>query len=105
MRLLLTGASGYLGGFIAAGARAAGDHVTALGRGDAGLDGFIPFDLGAAPPDLPRADALVHAAFDHVPGRYRGGEGDDPAGFTARNRDGSARLFDASQAAGIERRL
>lgn len=103
MRLLLTGAGGYLGRFIAANARAAGDHVTALGRHDAGLDGFIPFDLGHAPPRLPRADALIHGAFDHVPGRYRGGEGDDPAGFMARNRDGSTRLFDAAQAAGIGR--
>jgi len=103
MRLLLTGASGYLGRFIAANARVDGDHVTALGRNDPGLDGFIPFDLGDALPRLPPADALVHAAFDHVPGRYRGGEGDDPAGFLARNRDGSARLFDAVQAARIPR--
>ncbi len=103
MRLLLTGAGGYLGWFIAANAQAAGDHITALGRRDPGLGGFIPFDLGHAPPALPPADALVHAAFDHVPGRYRGGEGDDPAGFLARNRDGSVRLFDAAQAAGIGR--
>ncbi|MGS4944197.1 NAD-dependent epimerase/dehydratase family protein [Meridianimarinicoccus sp. RP-17] len=103
MRLLLTGASGYLGQFIAARTKAAGFSVTALGRRDPGLDGFIPYDLGAAPPALPPADGLVHAAFDHVPGRYRGGEGDDPAGFIARNRDGSARLFDAAQAAGIPR--
>lgn len=103
MRLLLTGASGYLGRFIAANARAAGDHVTALGRRDPGVGGFIPFNLGKPPPTLPPADALVHAAFDHVPGRYRGGEGDDPVGFIARNRDGSARLFDAAQTAGLPR--
>jgi nucleoside-diphosphate-sugar epimerase len=103
MRLLLSGAGGYLGRFIAAHAKATGDHVTALGRRDPGYDGVVPFDLGHPPPRLPRADALVHAAFDHVPGRYRGGEGDDPEGFQARNRDGSLRLFDAVQAAGIAR--
>jgi nucleoside-diphosphate-sugar epimerase len=103
MRLLLTGASGYLGRFIAADAQAAGDHVTALGRRDTGLDGFLPFALDTRPPPLPPADALIHAAFDHVAGRYRGGEGEDPEGFLARNRAGSARLFDAAQAAGIAR--
>lgn len=103
MRLLITGAGGYLGRFIVARALAGGAQVTALGRSDPGLGGFIPFDLGSPPPALPQADALVHAAFDHVPGRYRGGEGDDPAEFMARNRDGSARLFDAAQAAGIGR--
>ncbi len=103
MRVLIAGAGGYLGRFIAAHAVAAGAQVTALGRSDPGLGGFMPFDLGTPPPALPPADALVHAAFDHVPGRYRGGEGDDPAGFMARNRDGSARLFDAAQAAGIAR--
>lgn len=103
MKLLITGAGGYLGRFIAARAVAEGAEITAFGRSDPGLGGFIPFDLGSPPPALPQADALVHAAFDHVPGRYRGGEGDDPAGFMARNRDGSARLFDAAQAAGIGR--
>ncbi|GAD54512.1 NAD-dependent epimerase/dehydratase family protein [Limimaricola cinnabarinus] len=39
-------------------------------------------------------------AFSHLPGRYRGGEGDDPEGFLARNRDGSLRLFKEAHAAG-----
>ncbi|PWR04021.1 NAD-dependent dehydratase [Meridianimarinicoccus roseus] len=103
MRLLLTGASGYLGGFIAARARAEGTALTVLGRKAPDSGGWLRFDLDAPPSALPAADALVHAAFSHVPGRYRGGEGDDADGFVRRNRDGSARLFDAAQAAGIGR--
>ncbi|MFD2815453.1 NAD-dependent epimerase/dehydratase family protein [Paracoccus aerius] len=41
-------------------------------------------------------DALIHCAFAHAPGRYRGGEGDDPGGFLRLNRDGTRRLFDAA---------
>jgi UDP-glucose 4-epimerase len=42
-------------------------------------------------------DAVVHAAFDHLPGRYRGGEGDDPARFRRINLDGSVRLFESAK--------
>jgi nucleoside-diphosphate-sugar epimerase len=48
-------------------------------------------------------DALVHAAFSHVPGRYRGGEGDDPQGFRRLNLEGSARLFRTAKRAGVAR--
>ena len=54
------------------------------------------YDLDGDVPDLKGLDAIVHAAFDHLPGRYRGGEGDDPDGFMRRNVDGSRHLFDAS---------
>jgi len=104
MKLLLTGGTGYLGGFIAAEAQRAGDTVIHLARRPP-EDGapWHPFDLDAPPASLPEADALVHAAFAHIPGRYRGGEGDDPAGFLRRNRDGSLRLFEAAARAGIGR--
>ena len=39
--------------------------------------------LGERAP-LEGCDALVHCAFAHAPGRYRGGEGDDPEGSCAR---------------------
>lgn len=104
MLILVTGGSGYLGGFIVAEALAAGDTVLHLSR-RAPADGapWLAFDLARPPPELPPADALVHAAFDHVPGRYRGGEGDDPEGFLARNREGSDALFAAARAAGVRR--
>lgn len=104
MKLLLTGATGYLGGFIAAEARDKGDAITALTRRPPpGGEAWLPFDLAAPPETLPEADALVHAAFDHVPGRFRGGEGDDPDGFLRRNRDGSLALMAAARDAGIAR--
>ncbi|MGO4837542.1 NAD-dependent epimerase/dehydratase family protein, partial [Rhizobiaceae sp. 2RAB30] len=48
---------------------------------------------------------FVHAAFDHVPGKYRGGEGSDPEGFWRRNHDGSVALFDAARRAGVRRTI
>ncbi len=106
MKVLLTGGTGYLGGFVARALAARGDRIVHLSRRRPAEDAeWLPFDLAAPPRDLPAADALVHAAFDHVPGRYRGGEGDDPEGFLARNRDGSIALFAAARAAGIGRRV
>lgn len=108
MRIGLTGGTGFLGRFIAAELHAAGHEVVLLGR-RAPAPGLLPpglplrpFELGRAP-DLGGLDSLVHAAFDHLPGRYRGGEGDDPAGFLARNRDGSIALFESAAAAGLRR--
>ena len=104
MRILLTGASGYVGGFIAAEARRSGEYVVCLARHQPeDCSEWRPFDLNAPPVELPPADALVHAAFDHLPGRYRGGEGDDPEGFLRRNRDGTLALFAAAVRSGIGR--
>ncbi|KPP88991.1 MAG: nucleoside-diphosphate-sugar epimerase [Rhodobacteraceae bacterium HLUCCA08] len=104
MRIALTGGTGIAGGFLRAEARAAGDDVTVFGRSDPG-DGtaFCPYDLTGPAPDLEGFDALIHAGFAHVPGRYRGGEGDDPAGFRAANLDGTLRLWEAADRAGLSR--
>lgn len=99
MKLLLTGASGLVGRFILEGARAMGHEVTCLTRRPG--PGDLAWELGGPVPALAGHDALIHCAFAHVPGRYRGGEGDDPAGFIAANRDGSLRLFEAARAAGL----
>ncbi len=48
-------------------------------------------------------DGFVHAAFHHVPGKFRGGEGDDPETFRRLNVDGSLALFAAARKAGVER--
>jgi len=104
VRLLVTGASGYVGGFVAAEAEAAGDTIIHLARRAPAQGGdWRQFDLAAPPDHLPPADALIHAAFAHVPGRYRGGEGTDPEGFLRRNRDGSLALMAAARNAGIAR--
>ena len=88
MRIVLTGAGGIVGGAVARVLAGAGHAITPLGRATG-------WQLGQDA-DLAGHAALIHCAFAHAPGRYRGGEGDDPAGFLAANLDGTRRLFDAA---------
>lgn len=97
MHVLLTGASGRVGRFLVPALIGAGHRVTTLGR----RPGDHPWDLADPAPELPAADALVHAALAHVPGAYRGGEGDDPERFRRLNLDGTRRLFDAAGTARV----
>lgn len=90
MRIALTGASGLVGRFLLRAFQAEGHEVETLPG----------WRLGQPAP-LEGCYALVHAAFAHVPGRYRGGEGDNPEHFVALNRDGSLRLFEQAKAAGV----
>jgi nucleoside-diphosphate-sugar epimerase len=113
-RVLVTGGSGYVGRFIVERLLADGDAVTVFGR-NAPPPGFFSKPVGFLQGDLEPATfgpdaftgfaAVVHAAFDHLPGRYRGGEGGDPTGFARRNRDGSVALFEAAKAAGVSRAI
>jgi UDP-glucose 4-epimerase len=93
MRVLVTGAGGTVGRFVVPALEAAGHRVTTLGR----HPGDHPWDLADPAPRLPSADALVHAALAHVLGAFRGGEGDDPAGFRRLNLEGTRALFDAAR--------
>jgi nucleoside-diphosphate-sugar epimerase len=101
LRVGVTGGTGRVGRFVVAGLVAAGHDVAVLSRRPGGPGAHLAFDLGGAPPRLAGLDALVHAALDHVPGRYRGGEGDDPEGFRTRNAGGTERLFAAARDAGV----
>lgn len=111
-RILVTGGTGYVGRFIVERLLADGDAVAVFGRNQP-PPGFFSKPVGFLAGDLePRTfrpemfadfDAVVHAAFDHLPGRYRGGEGDDPESFVRRNRDGSVALFEAAKRAGMSR--
>lgn len=110
--ILVTGGTGTVGRFIVEGLLTAGHDVMVAGRHAPALGLFtrdVGFRVAALSPDGPPAglfdgaEALVHAAFDHVPGRYRGGEGDDPEGFRARNLIGTQRLFEAARDAGLSR--
>lgn len=100
MRIAITGASGLVGWPVARWLNSRGHTVTTLGRTPVAGFAHRHWQLGDAP-DLTGQDALVHAAFNHVPGRYRGGEGDDPDGFIRANLDGTLGLFDAAGAAGL----
>jgi len=110
VKIALTGAGGQVGSFIAAAALGRGDELTVFGRRplpDAppfSGAAFMPWQLGQTP-DLRGFDALIHAAFAHLPGRYRGGEGDDPARFIRDNLQGSLVLFRAAADGGVGRAL
>jgi UDP-glucose 4-epimerase len=73
MRVLLTGASGFVGGYLAPALVAAGHDVHALVRHPGAYDppeGVTPVkaDLGELDPDaLPRVDAVAHFAQANVP--------------------------------------
>ncbi len=112
MRVALTGASGHVGRFVAAELLAGGHEVVAWRRPSrpaGALDGAVGWvpggldDPSSFTPLLAGADALVHAAFAHVPGRYRGGEGDDVAGFLRTNLQGSLALIACARAIGVGR--
>jgi nucleoside-diphosphate-sugar epimerase len=107
MRIAVTGATGFIGYHAVAHLLTHGHAVTALGRRPSlhATAAFTPFDLDGPPPDLNGHDVLVHAALSHIPGRYRGGEGDAPDAFLRRNLDGTLRLFDAARDAGVPRIL
>jgi len=105
MHVLLTGASGSVGRFILSRLIEEGHAVTVLGRQpvDGFAAGFHLFDLSDFESDLPEADALVHCALLHEPGRFRGGEGEDPETFWRVNVDGTDHLFEAARKARCRR--
>ncbi|WP_426229651.1 NAD-dependent epimerase/dehydratase family protein [Pararhizobium sp. DWP3-4] len=111
-RVLVSGGTGYAGRFIVEHLLANGYKVTVGGR-TAPEPGFFSKDVAFVPlrldPDAEQIEAFdhvyyfVHAAFDHVPGKYRDGEGDDPEGFQRANLDGTVRLFETARDAGVRR--
>lgn len=112
MTVLVTGGTGFVGRFVVEALLRQGRSVRVMGRTPP-PDGFfsapVAFVEGSLDPDRDQSaafegvSAFVHAAFDHVPGRYRGGEGDDAAGFRRRNLDGTVALFEAAKQAGVRR--
>lgn len=112
MRVLVSGGTGLVGRYIVEGLVQAG-HAVVVGGRTAPVRGlfstsveFRPMTLDPGPlsADLFEGiDGFVHAAFDHLPGRYRGGEGEDPEGFVRRNLDGTAHLFEQARDAGVRR--
>ena len=97
MRIAISGAGGYVGRFIMRAANAAGHEVMPLARPEFTLGEYVD------PALFNGCDAFVHCAFDHQPGKYRGGEGADPEGFRQRNLDGSVTAFEAAKQAGVSR--
>ena len=93
MRIAVTGATGLVGEFLIPRLLEREHEVHALWHRDkrgikkfnknAGLRWFRGdlMDLSSLRALVTDCDAVVHAALEHQPGRYRGGEGDDPARF------------------------
>ncbi|TPW31784.1 NAD(P)-dependent oxidoreductase [Martelella alba] len=112
--ILISGGTGLVGRYMVEAFRAGGHLVSVAGRTPpppetfAAAAAYRPLTLD---PDRDQSgifdgvDIFIHAAFLHEPGRYRGGEGDDPAGFIRANLDGSVALFETARAAGVQRCL
>ncbi len=115
MKIAVTGATGLVGRFVIAELLASNHEVCALTRSTKVLEGFdistesIRWHKGEMKDERVLAglcegcDALVHAAFSHVPGRFRGGEGRKPTQFWEQNFGGTVRCIEAARDAGLER--
>ncbi len=113
MRVALTGASGSLGEFCARLGAERGWQQRVMQRSGvltpqlAALPGLEPVAGALVDSDfstlLARCDALVHAAFAHAPGRYRGGEGADARGFWQLNLGATIGLLEQARALGVKR--
>ncbi|MGO8017613.1 NAD-dependent epimerase/dehydratase family protein [Rhizobium leguminosarum] len=112
MKVLVSGGTGLVGRYVVEELLAAGYQVIVGGR-RAPLPRLFsrPVEFAALSLDSDKdpidvfddAYFFVHAAFSHVPGKYRGGEGDDPKTFHRLNLDGTVRLFEAAKRAGTRR--
>lgn len=112
MKALVSGGTGFVGRFVVERLLADGHEVAVLARNPPPPQFFsapVRFLAAALDPEtdfrplLAGVDALVHGAFDHLPDRYRGGEGGDPDGFRRRNVGGSLALFSVARAEGVAR--
>jgi len=110
--IAITGATGYVGRFVVAELQQRGLQIRALSRSTSDRSGFaqpidwITGDLGSADAIdqlVQSADAVVHLAYEHVPGQYRNGEGDNLPVWLEANLNGSLRLLQAAQQAGVQR--
>ena len=111
-KVAISGGTGIAGRFIVERFLAANWEIVLLGRQAPGFDLFgrnIEFrrmsltENPHQPALFDGCGAFVHAAFHHQAGKYRGGEGDDPATFRRANIEGSLALFKAARKAGVRR--
>ena len=109
MKALVTGGTGLVGRYIVETLMAAGYEIVVAGRTNPARDLFSrPVEFRPAQLDpnwksgalFAGIDVFIHAAFEHLPGRYRGGEGDDPDGFRRSNLEGTVSLFNAARRTG-----
>ncbi len=108
--IAITGATGYVGQFVVPALLRGGAAVRALSRSASrreGTDACIEWvtgdlsDATALHKLVDGADGVVHLAYQHVPGRYRGGEGDDLAQWLEVNLHGTLDLLLAARSASV----
>ena len=112
MLVAVTGATGIVGRFVVDRLAAEGTGIRALvrpasdRRGMGSNIGWVVGDMtdaNALARLVEGADAVVHCAYEHVPGRYRGGEGDDLVTFWRANLQAGLELMQIARGAGISR--
>ena len=115
MRIAVTGATGLVGEFLIPFLLEHEHEVHALWRSDKRraekfesnerlrwFQGDLA-DLSSLLRLVSDCDAVVHAALEHLPGRYRGGEGDDPARFKLVNLHQTETFFKALRTTRVSR--
>ena len=112
MRVAVTGATGIVGRFVVERLHAEGVAIRALVRSTSertGLPGGIRYVVGDLTDDvaldglLDAVDAVVHCAYAHAPGRYRGGEAEDRFAFWRTNLLAAVGLMERARLAGATR--
>lgn len=108
----VTGATGIVGRFVVARLQAEGAAIRALVRVSSdrgGLPEGIRYVVGDMKDSdsltalVADVDAVVHCAYAHAPGRYRGGEAEDRYAFWRTNLLAGVELMERARLAGVER--
>ena len=112
MLVAVTGATGIVGRFVADKLATEGAGIRALVRSTSDRTG-LPAETEWVVGDMKDThaleklvagmDAVVHCAYEHVPGRYRGGEGTDLPGFWRANLVAGVELMHLAGLAGVSR--
>ena len=110
MRVAVTGATGIVGQFLVARLLAEGVEVRALSRtsgheAPASVEWLVGDlrDAVAVERLVDGVDAVVHCAYQHETGRYRGGEGDDRLGYWRANLLPGIELMERARRAAVPR--
>ena len=112
MRVAVTGATGIVGRFVVARLQVEGVAIRALVRASSDRGG-LPAEIRYVVGDMADADSLtalvdgvdavVHCAYAHAPGRYRGGEAEDRFAFWRTNLLAGVELMEGARLAGVKR--